>query len=137
MIAVNNTFSLNEDDIRESFIHASGPGGQNVNKVATAVQLKYDTSVAEELSVNVYKRLKQLSGGRMTKDGVIVITAKRYRTRERNREDALERLMTLLRRAFVKPKPRKKRKPSAASKERRLQAKRKQSEQKALRQKLN
>lgn len=122
-----------EDELEYRFILASGPGGQNVNKVATAVQLRFDAARSASLSEPVRARLRELSGNRMTKDGVLVITAKRYRTQERNREDARQRLAELLRRAARPPKPRRKTRPPKAARERRLQAKRAQSQKKRMR----
>lgn len=124
---------MDERDIRFHFIHASGPGGQNVNKVATAVQLRFNIAHAATLPEEVRRRLTRLAGRRMTQEGVLVIHAARFRSQERNRQDALERLIALVRRAAEKPKPRKKTRPSAASRERRLKAKRHRGETKRSR----
>ena len=123
LIPINCHLFLDDSEIEESFVRASGPGGQNVNKVSSAVQLRFDLSGSRSLPENVRERLARLAGHRLTRDGVIVIIAQRYRTQERNREDALERLLTLIRRAAVPPAPRRPTKPSRAAKERRLQAK--------------
>ena len=123
MIEVTGEIGLDEGDLSESFIRASGPGGQNVNKVATAVQLRYLLDGSRPLPDPVRARLAKLAGSRLTEDGAIVITAQRFRSQARNREDALDRLIALIRRAAVPPTPRRPTKPSAASKERRLEAK--------------
>lgn len=128
MIRVTETIAIGEDEIKEEFIRGSGPGGQNVNKVATAVQLRFDVALSSSLSEEVRGRLLRLSGRRITKEGVLIIEARRFRTQEANRQDALNRLIELIRRAAEKPKPRLKTKPSAASRERRLEAKRRRSE---------
>src|SRR5580704_19278357 len=123
MIRINAAIAIDEREIEESFVRASGPGGQNVNKVSSAVQLRFDLSRSRSLPEEVRERLARLAGRRLTRDGVIVIIAQRYRTQERNRQDALDRLVALIRRAAVPPTPRRPTKPSRAAKERRLQAK--------------
>jgi ribosome-associated protein len=133
MIPVTDTISIDEGELSESFIRGSGPGGQNVNKVATAVQLRFDVRHSPSLPDDVRARLERLAGRRLTGDGVLVITAQRHRTQERNREDALARLIELIRQATERPKPRRPTKPTFASKKRRLEAKSKRSEVKRLR----
>lgn len=128
MIRVTRNIAIDEREIEQHFIRASGPGGQNVNKVATAVQIRFDVAHSRSLPEVVRRRLISLAGRRMTKDGVLVIDARRFRTQERNREDAVERLVTLIRAASVRPKPRRRTKPTLASQQRRLQAKRQRSE---------
>ena len=123
LIPINRHLFLDESEVEESFIRASGPGGQNVNKVSSAVQLRFDLSRSRSLPEEVRERLARLAGRRLTRDDVIVITARRYRTQERNRQDALDRLVALIRRAAVSPTRRRPTEPSAAEKERRLEAK--------------
>ena len=133
MIRINDHLSLDEGEITESFIRASGPGGQNVNKLATAVQLRFDVRHSPSLSHEVRARLERLAGNRLTRDGVLVITAQRHRTQERNREDARERLIALIRQAAVRPKPRRPTRPTAASRERRIEGKKRRAGVKRLR----
>ena len=123
MIKVTDSIALDEAEIHESFIRASGPGGQNVHKVSSAVQLRFDARRSPSLPDDVRMRLEKLAGSRLTGEGVLVITAQRFRTQERNREDALARLLDLIRKATERPKPRRPTRPTLASKHRRLEAK--------------
>ena len=123
MIAISDDLTLDEREITETFIRASGPGGQNVNKIASAAQLRFDLRASPSLSEAMKARVARLAGHRLTQDGVIVITAQRFRSQERNREDARQRLAALLRRAAEPPKPRRPTRPSAAQREARLTAK--------------
>ena len=132
MLRIGRDLSIDEDDLDISFVRASGPGGQNVNKLSTAVQLRYDTSRLA-LPADAASRLVRLAGQRMTKDGVIVIHAQRFRTQERNRSDAVERLVELLREAMVRPTPRRATRPTFASKQRRLEGKKRRGDIKARR----
>ena len=123
MIPISDAIAIEEREVEESFVRAAGPGGQNVNKVATAVQLRFDVRRSPSLPDAVRARLEKLAGRRLTQDGVLIITAQRYRTQERNRQDALERLVALLRRAAVRPAPRRPTKPTASARRRRLEDK--------------
>lgn len=133
MIPVTDEIELDEREIEENFVRASGPGGQNVNKVSSAVQLKFDVRRSRSLPDEVAIRLMKLAGTRVTQDGVLVITAQRFRSQEQNRQDALDRLVGLIRQAAVRPKPRRKTKPTLASKTRRLEGKSRRSRIKSLR----
>jgi ribosome-associated protein len=133
MIRITGSISIGEGELEERFIRASGPGGQNVNKLNTAVQLRFDVRRSPSLRDDVRARLEHLAGQRLTNDGVLVITAQRHRTQERNRQDALDRLVELIRRAAVAPKPRRPTKPTKGSRERRLQGKKQRSTIKRLR----
>lgn len=136
MIRITPTISIDERELQFEFIRASGPGGQKVNKVATAVQLRFDVTHSPSLPNDVRERLIRLAGKRVTEDGVLVIEARRYRTQDRNRKDAIDRLISLIRKAAVPPKPRRKTKPTLASKERRLEEKRRRSEIKRQRREI-
>ena len=123
MLEVSPTLTIDDSELEERFVRASGPGGQNVNKVATAVELRFDAANSLKISGDVRERLRAIAGTRMTSDGVLVIDARRHRTQAQNREDARQRLADLLRQALVKPKRRRKTKPSKASVEKRVQSK--------------
>ena len=136
MIEITPSIQLDERELNFEYIRASGPGGQNVNKVATAVQLRFDIRTSS-LPEDVRMRLARLAGRRVTTEGVLVIEAKQFRTQEKNREDAILRLMELLRKAAVKPKKRTKTKPTAASRDKRLQSKKVRSRVKRSRSEKN
>ncbi len=133
MIRVNAQISLDEREIEESFVRASGPGGQNVNKLSTAVQLRFDVRGSPSLPAQVKERLGRLAGTRLTRDGVLVITARSHRTQARNRADALDRLLELIRRAAIAPRARRPTRPTKASRERRIETKKRHAGLKRLR----
>jgi ribosome-associated protein len=123
MIRINAALSIDEREIEENFVRASGPGGQNVNKVSSAVQLRFDARGSPSLPEDVRARLMRLAGSRLTRDGVLIINAQRHRTQLRNRAEALGRLLELIRRAAVAPRLRRPTKPTKAARERRIEAK--------------
>lgn len=133
MITVTATVKLDDSELQERFIRSPGPGGQHVNKVSTAVQLRLDIAGSTSLPAQVKQRLIRIGGQRVSNDGVLTIEAHRFRTRERNREDAQIRLVELIRKAAHQPKPRKKTKPTRGSKERRLESKRQRAKTKRMR----
>jgi ribosome-associated protein len=132
MLRISRDLTIDENDIEISFVRASGPGGQNVNKLSTSAQLRFDTSRLV-LPEDATERLTRLAGQRMTKNGVIVIQAERFRTQERNKADAIDRLVTLLKEAMVRPKVRRPTKPTFGSKQRRLEGKKSRGDVKAKR----
>ena len=137
MIHITPNISIDETELHEEFIRASGPGGQNVNKVATAVQLRFDARHSPSLPEDVRERLLHLARNRINERGELIITAQRFRTQEQNRADARERLIALIRQATIKPKARRATKPSRAAKEKRLEGKKRRSKIKKLRSESN
>jgi ribosome-associated protein len=134
MLRITDCISIDENELVEEFVRSSGPGGQNVNKLNTAVQLRFDVRHSRSLPGDVRSRLERLAGRRLTKDGVLVLIAQRHRTQERNRQDALDRLVEMIQRAAVAPTPRRATKPTKASRKRRLESKKRRSTIKGLRQ---
>lgn len=136
MLLVTPEIVIEESELDERFVRSSGPGGQNVNKVATAVELRFDAGRAPALTDDIRARLRSLAGSRMTAEGVLVIDARRFRTQAQNRQDARDRLVVLLRQAATRPKRRRRTKPTKASQERRIVTKKQRSETKRQRGKL-
>ena len=137
MIRITHSIAIDDKEIKMDFVHASGPGGQNVNKVATAVQLRFDIKNSPSLSDDVCERMIRLAGRRVSREGVLVIQARRFRSQERNRQDAIDRLVKLIKEAVKRPSPRRSTSPTRASKERRLNTKRQRADIKQLRQRIS
>jgi ribosome-associated protein len=137
MIKITDSIYINESEVKESFIRSSGPGGQHVNKVATAVQLRFNAKTSENISKEVYSRLRTIAGSKLTEDGNLIIVSRVHRSQVQNRQVALDKLISLLQQAVKKPKRRKKTRPSRASVEKRLRNKRLQSEKKKSRRNID
>ncbi len=133
MIEISPSLKIDERELTFDYIRAAGPGGQNVNKVATAVQLRFDIWENDSLPIDVKARLVKLAGKRVTNEGILIIEARRFRTQEQNRADAIERFVTLSQKSLEAPKPRRKTRPTAGSREKRLQSKKNRSEVKRTR----
>ncbi len=133
MIRITPSIAIDETEVQFQFVTSSGPGGQNVNRVATAAQLRFDAASSPSLTDEVRQRLASVAGRRMTGDGVLIIKAQRFRSQEQNREDAINRLVALLQKAAEAPRRRRATRPTRASKERRLESKKRRSETKRLR----
>lgn len=136
MLPITRDIVIDEREIQQDFVRSSGPGGQNVNKVATAVKLRFDVAHSPSLPEDVRSRLKRLAGKRLSREGILIIDARRFRTQEQNRRDALNRLVNLIVKAAGKPKKRIGTKPTAASKKRRLEEKQKRGQTKETRRKI-
>ncbi len=137
MIPIDESIAIDEDELRFSFVRAGGPGGQHVNKVATAVQLRFDVAASPSLPEAVRQRLTTLGGRRVNSEGVLIIEARRFRSQDRNRQDAVERLVALIRKATEEPKVRRKTRPSAGAKRRRLEDKTQRAQTKLRRSKVS
>ena len=137
MIKITDSIYINESELKESFIRSSGPGGQHVNKVATAVQLRFNAKTSGNISKEVYNRLRTIAGSKLTEDGNLIIVSRVHRSQIQNRQVALDKLISLLQQAAKKPKRRKKTRPSRASVEKRLRNKRLQSEKKKSRRNID
>ena len=137
MIKITDSIYINESELKESFIRSSGPGGQHVNKVATAVQLRFNAKTSGNISKEVYNRLRTIAGSKLTEDGNLIIVSREHRSQSQNRRVALDKLITLLQQAAKKPKRRKKTRPSRASVEKRLRNKRFQSQKKKSRRNID
>ena len=135
-IPITEDITLDEDELVWNFVHSSGPGGQNVNKVSSAVQLRFDIAHSRSIPQDIHQRLIALAGNRATQDGVLILKGNQFRTQEQNKQDVLERLVQLVRQAATKPRPRRKTRPPASAKRRRLDGKRRQSQLKSLRRRI-